>query len=230
VKAVIYARYSSAHQREESIEGQLRECQAFAEKNDIAILGTTGILLESLLEGMAGHYSVELAEKIGRGMTENVLKGKSNGGIVTFGYQLDIERYFQVNPLTAPIVLEIYQMYADGKTMEEIRESLNARGICNGRGKPFTTQGIEKILGNRRYIGEYKDKGNIEKWATLKEVQAYLGIGRETVLQWIAKRNMPAYKVGRLWKFKISEIDEWVRYGGVDERSTAKDGSESEEK
>jgi excisionase family DNA binding protein len=74
------------------------------------------------------------------------------------------------------------------------------------------------------------DKGNIEKWVTLKEVQAYLGIGRETVLQWIAKRNMPAYKVGRLWKFKISEIDEWVRSGGVDERSTAKDESESEEK
>jgi len=74
------------------------------------------------------------------------------------------------------------------------------------------------------------DKGNIEKWVTLKEVQAYLGIGRETVLQWIAKRNMPAYKVGRLWKFKISEIDEWVRSSGVDERSTAKDESESEEK
>lgn len=48
---------------------------------------------------------------------------------------------------------------------------------------------------------------NIEKWSTLKEVQEYLGIGRETILQWIAKRNMPAYKVGRLWKFKLSEVD-----------------------
>lgn len=60
-------------------------------------------------------------------------------------------------------------------------------------------------------------KNNMENWSTLKEVQAYLGIGRETVLQWIAKRNMPAYKVGRLWKFKISEIDEWVRSGGANE-------------
>ena len=48
---------------------------------------------------------------------------------------------------------------------------------------------------------------NIEKWVTLKEIQAYLGVGRETILQWIAKRNMPAYKMGRLWKFKISEVD-----------------------
>jgi len=62
------------------------------------------------------------------------------------------------------------------------------------------------------------DKKNIESYSTLKEIQAYLGIGRETVLQWIAKRNLPAYKVGRLWKFKISEVDEWVRSGGADDR------------
>jgi len=66
------------------------------------------------------------------------------------------------------------------------------------------------------------DKKNIENWSTLKEIQEYLGIGRETVLQWIAKRNLPAYKVGRLWKFKISEVDEWVRSGGADDRN-AKD-------
>lgn len=65
-------------------------------------------------------------------------------------------------------------------------------------------------------------KNNMENWSTLKEVQAYLGIGRETVLQWIAKRNMPAYKVGRLWKFKISEIDEWVRSGGANDAKADK--------
>ena len=57
----------------------------------------------------------------------------------------------------------------------------------------------------------------IEKWSTLKEVQEYLGVGRETILQWIAKRNMPAYKVGRLWKFKLSEVDDWTRSGGAAE-------------
>lgn len=49
---------------------------------------------------------------------------------------------------------------------------------------------------------------NIEKWSTMKEVQEYLGVGRESIMQWINKRNMPTYKVGRLWKFKLSEIDE----------------------
>lgn len=55
----------------------------------------------------------------------------------------------------------------------------------------------------------------VEKWVTLKEAQEHLGVGRETILQWIAKRNMPAYKVGRLWKFKLSEVDEWICSGGA---------------
>ena len=63
----------------------------------------------------------------------------------------------------------------------------------------------------------------IEKWSTLKEVQEYLGVGRETILQWISKRNMPAYKVGRLWKFKLSEVDDWIRSGGAaDEKEEKK--------
>jgi len=64
---------------------------------------------------------------------------------------------------------------------------------------------------------------NIEKLSTLKEVQEYLGVGRETILQWIAKRNMPAYKVGRLWKFKLSEVDAWIRSGGAAENSDPAD-------
>ena len=62
----------------------------------------------------------------------------------------------------------------------------------------------------------------IENWSTLKEVQAYLGVGRETILQWIAKKDMPAYKMGKLWKFKISEVDEWIRSGGADDRHPGK--------
>lgn len=81
MKAVIYARYSSDNQREESIEGQIREGTAFAEKNDITATevissGADGILLESVLEGFAEYYSADLAEKVNRGMTENVLNKK----------------------------------------------------------------------------------------------------------------------------------------------------------
>lgn len=76
MKAVIYARYSSDSQREESIEGQIREC---TDKENISD-GPEGIILESMLEGYAEYYSAELSEKIHRGQKENALKGKNNGG------------------------------------------------------------------------------------------------------------------------------------------------------
>ena len=63
----------------------------------------------------------------------------------------------------------------------------------------------------------------MENYVTMKEVQEYLGVRRETILQWISKRNMPAYKVGRLWKFKISEVDEWVHSGNAAEETDGKE-------
>ncbi len=146
--AVIYARYSSDNQREESIEGQIRECTAYAEKNGITVVkhyidralsaktdnrpdfqqmikdsekrlfdivlvwkldrfarnrydsahyeyqlernhvklvsatepisdSPAGIMVKSMLTGMAEYYSAELSEKVVRGMTENVLKGST---------------------------------------------------------------------------------------------------------------------------------------------------------
>lgn len=160
MNAVIYARYSSDNQREESIEGQIRECKTFAQRNGMTIVGeyidraksaTTdkrpefqrmiaesskkafeiiivwkldrfarnrydsahykaqlrkngvkvisatesisegaeGVLLESVLEGMAEYYSKELGEKTLRGMTENALKCKHNGGLCPLGFTVD---------------------------------------------------------------------------------------------------------------------------------------------
>ncbi len=51
----------------------------------------------------------------------------------------------------------------------------------------------------------------------MAEITGYLGVSRDTVLNWIADKKLPAHKIGRLWKFKISEIGEWVRAGGAGE-------------
>ena len=225
--AVIYARYSSDNQREESIEGQIRECTAYAEKNGITIVkhyidraisaktdnrpqfqqmikdsdkklfdmvlvwkldrfarnrydsaryktqlkkngvklmsateiiseGPEGIILESVLEGYAEYYSADLAEKVVRGQTENILKGRCNGGRGTFGYTLDSERKFHIDPLASPFVLESFRKYRDGLTMKEIRDWLNENGIKNPMGGAFTYNSVEHMLKNRRYIGELK--------------------------------------------------------------------------
>lgn len=229
---VIYARYSSDNQREESIDGQLRECTAFAQHNDIQIVGeyidralsaktdnrpefqqmikdsskgifdvvivwkldrfsrnrydsahyknilkkngvkvisateaissgAEGILLESMLEGYAEYYSAELAEKINRGLTENALKCKYNGGTVALGFTIDDEQHYQINPTTAAIVREIFNNYIAGMTQSEIKDSLNAKGLMNNVGRKFTVNNIANILSNRRYAGDYVYSGTV---------------------------------------------------------------------
>lgn len=50
----------------------------------------------------------------------------------------------------------------------------------------------------------------IDRWYSMNETCEYLGITRDTCLAWIEKRGMPSVKIGRTWKFKISDIDKWM--------------------
>ena len=54
-----------------------------------------------------------------------------------------------------------------------------------------------------------------EPWLGADEIASILAISKDTVFAWINTRDMPAHKVGRLWKFQTSEVDEWVRQGGT---------------
>ena len=53
----------------------------------------------------------------------------------------------------------------------------------------------------------------INRWYSLKEICEYLGVSRDTIFKWIETKNMPAHKMGRQWKFKLDEVDEWVKSG-----------------
>lgn len=226
---VFYSRpfqLSTDSQREESIEGQLRECKPFAEKNDITIIGTyvdramtartdkrpdfqrmikdsakrlfdviivwkldrfsrdrydsahyksilakngvkvisatepitddsTGVLLESLLEGMAEYYSKELSEKVKRGLTENALKARFNGGGMPMGYVKNSEQKYKIDPVAAPVVLEAFKRYSKGQNMREVRDWMNEQGIHTKHGNPLNINYITRMLNNRRYMGEY---------------------------------------------------------------------------
>jgi excisionase family DNA binding protein len=57
-----------------------------------------------------------------------------------------------------------------------------------------------------------------DRWLSVEELAGYVGIKRDTVYKWIARRRMPAHKMGRLWKFRKEEIDEWVTSGAAGER------------
>jgi excisionase family DNA binding protein len=62
------------------------------------------------------------------------------------------------------------------------------------------------------------DSPSNENWVDTKAVAEYLNINRQTVFAWIAQKKLPAVRVGKSWRFKLSEVDAWVRSGGAKEK------------
>jgi site-specific DNA recombinase len=226
VNAVIYARFSSHQQREESIEGQLRVCREYAARNKMRIVGTyedraisgtsdrrpsflrmisdaakgtfsvvlvykgdrfarnrydkaiyrnklkkhgvtivsatetipegaEGIILESVLDGMAEYFSVNLAQNTLRGMKENALKARHNGTRVPFGYSLDADKQYIKDPERAPYVPQIFQQYLEGVSQKNIFSWLKQHNIKHF-GNDLNYGTLRRILTNEKYIGIYR--------------------------------------------------------------------------
>ena len=231
-RAVIYARYSSDKQTEQSIEGQLRVCNDFAKNNEYTIVGVyidravtgtndnreefqkmirdsasktfdyvlvykldrfarnrydstmnkatlkrngvklisatepisdqpEGIILESLLEGMAEYYSAELSQKVKRGIKESRLKGFVTGGNKFFGYDL-INKKYVINPEQALIIQKIYRDYLNGIRIKEISRELKALGVKGAKGNYLSPARISDILKNPKYKGLYIGSDGVE--------------------------------------------------------------------
>ena len=122
--------------------------------------GPEGIILESVLEGLAEYYSADLAQKISRGMRESAMKGKVLGNGNILGYCKNAEGYYIVDKTTAPIVKEIFQMYDSGHTVPEIVCYLDSNNITHC-GKKINRSKIYRLLRNQKYIGVYEYAGNV---------------------------------------------------------------------
>lgn len=224
--AVIYARYSSEKQTEQSIEGQLAVCYEFAKRQDYTVIreyvdrarsaktdarpefqrmiadsakknfdvvlvyqldrfsrnrydsavyksrlkkngvrvvsareniteDASGVLMEALLEGLSEYYSVELAQKVRRGMDINAEKCLSNGGTIPFGFKIDSEKHFIIDEEKAPYLQQIFEMYANGYTVKDIADYLNAKQIKTATGSQFNKSSLHRMLTNKRYCGIY---------------------------------------------------------------------------
>ena len=64
-----------------------------------------------------------------------------------------------------------------------------------------------------------------ERWLSVEEIAEYLGVSKDTVYAWINKKNMPAHRIGRFWKFKINEVDQWISSGGAAESEGERDSN-----
>lgn len=113
-----------------------------------------GVILEALLEGMAEYYSLELSQKVRRGMNETARKGQNTGGPVPLGYKV-VDKRLQIDPLTAPLVEEAFHRYAEGETVAAICEDFNARGYRTNRGTKFNKSSFKNVFRNEKYIGVY---------------------------------------------------------------------------
>lgn len=226
--AVIYARFSSSRQREESIEGQVRECKAYAERQglriikiyaDRAISGRTdrrpefqqmiedskakqfarvivytfdrfardsyasavykhqlkrngvrvisakenvddspaGVLMERVFEGFAEYYSLELAQKVKRGMRENALKGIWSSGAPPFGYQKDESGRLVKNPEQVEILQRVFKYAADGRAFIDICRYLNDLGFRppNSTKLGYRQDNLYRLLKNPIAIGKF---------------------------------------------------------------------------
>lgn len=118
--------------------------------------GPEGIILESVLEGMAEYYSANLAQNVTRGMAQKAEQGKYLGGTVPLGYKIDADKNYIIDSNTAPIVKQIYSMYAEGNTIREICAQLNSSGYTTAGGRAFNYHSMQRILTNPKYIGTYE--------------------------------------------------------------------------
>lgn len=226
--AVIYARFSSSRQREESIEGQVKECKAFADyegytilniyadraisgrtsdrpsfqqmiedsrqkkfqyvivytfdrfsrdsydsanykhilkKNGVRVLSAkertddspAGVLMERVFEGFAEYYSLELAQKVKRGMTVNATKGIWSSGAAPFGYMKDEEGRIMQNAEQVPALVKAFEMAAEYKPIKEIADYLNMLGYRppNASKNNFNYQSVMRMLQNPIVIGRF---------------------------------------------------------------------------
>lgn len=121
--------------------------------------GPEGIILESLLEGMAEYYSAELSQKIKRGMRESAYKCHVTGGHLALGYSIADDKSFVINDDQAVIVRKIFEMYDAGTKVVDICRELNAQDVKTAYGAKFNKNSLRKLLSNEKYIGVYKCMG-----------------------------------------------------------------------
>lgn len=161
-------RYDSAIYKKEL---KTRDIRVLSSRENITE-DASGVLMESMLEGMAEYYSLELGQKVRRGMNYNGENFYYNGGTVPLGFKLQeitinienslkpiIKKKYILDNEKASIVQKIFEMYANGSKMVEIISTLNSLGVKTAYNKSFNKSSIRRILENKKYIGTYTYNG-----------------------------------------------------------------------
>lgn len=142
-------RYDSAVYKRKLKDNGVRVLSAMENLSD----DPTGVLLESVLEGLAEYYSRELAQKTARGMQDNARKCMVNGPLPA-GYINQDGKYVIYEP-EAAVIREIFERANRGESIKAIVDDLQARGLQTRKGTPWRRNLVHKALSNERYVGVY---------------------------------------------------------------------------
>lgn len=149
--------------------------KATLEKNGVSVVSVTeplddspeSLMMESVIEGMAQYYSMNLGREVKKGQLEAALKNQFLGGKPPLGYKVHNQQYI-IDEHNAQAVRIIFDMYCSGYSYNKIATTLNDKGYLSQRGKGFSKNSIRNILMNERYTGVYiynqrKSKGKYSR-------------------------------------------------------------------
>lgn len=134
-------------------------------KNHVDLISTTedvnedtpvNVVMQSVLEGLAEFYSLNLSQNVKRGLLLLQQEGKYTGGYVPLGYTIDENKNYQIDPIAANYVKQVYEMYLNGSTLTGIAEYLTKNGILSPAGKEYDKRSISRMIRCEKYIGVYK--------------------------------------------------------------------------
>ena len=288
-KAVVYARYSSHNQTEQSIEGQLAAAHKYANEHNYIIVneycdraktgtndnreafqqmlrdtskkeftviivwkvdrfgrnreeitfnkyrckkngvrveyiaenitdGPEGVILESVLEGMAEYYSLQLSQNVKRGLLESAKKHKVIGGRPLLGYRTAPDDTYEIDPETAPVVRIIFEKYSEGMTIAELLCYLNGHGYRNN-GREFKKDAIPRILHNEKYKGIYIYKDIIRDEGGMPAI-----ISNELFDKVQERLNINRRKPSRAWNYSDYLLSDKLFCGHCGESMIGKSG------
>ena len=116
--------------------------------------GPEGIILESVLEGLAEYYSADLKQKVTRGIRESAKKGMYHGGTLPIGYTKSPDRHVIIDEPAAKAVQEAFRMHISGCAATEISDSLSST-----LQRRVSTATVARMLRNPRYYGSWEVSG-----------------------------------------------------------------------
>lgn len=151
-------KYDSARYKHDLRQNGVRVVSATEPISD----NPSGILIESVFEGLAQYYSAELSQKIRRGNEDNAKKCLASGS-VPFGFRRAADGHYEIMPEEAEIIREIFNRVASGETYADICRDLNGRGVKTRHGSTWNRSSFNTILHNQRYIGTFISKYHIQE-------------------------------------------------------------------